>query len=249
MDAVDIIELIEKFDLLGKDFIFMESKDSQKKFDILCAKLLKIEYQETEKGLMLNTHQLAFWVNEYRWILSVSESFDIRLILQTSYVYINKKFEKKLKISNDDTIKKLNYMKIDFDTDEDGNHKIDDYIINKLFCKYGKIELNEFEQHFFSFSHLSTNMFIDKFYKEEIKKRKFEIIKKLKELKINFTLVNDEIILNEETLKIISKNFKKVKRDIFLTDEQNKILRLKNLDFKKIELQINLIQEFGKFEL
>lgn len=61
------------------------------------------------------------------------------------------------------------------------------------------------------------------------------------DLNEDYTLINGEIIMSNEVLKVIGKKFSKVKRDLFLTDEENKILRLKNTDFKKIELQINYI--------
>ncbi|MCQ8213261.1 hypothetical protein NON08_12195 [Cetobacterium somerae] len=241
MDIIDVMQLIENFGLLGKDFIFLESKEEQKDFDLMCVELLEIKYQEVEDGLMLSTSALAYWLREYRWILSTTKEFDIRLILQTGYVYINKKFEKNLKISNEDTIKKLYYMGVDFDLDEDGTHTIDEYMINKFFNKYGSIDLTEIENHFCKFSHLELNIYIDKFYKKELEKRKIELIQKLKKLEIEYTLIDGEIIMSNEVLKVIAKKFSKVKRDLFLTDEENKILRLKNTDFKKIELQINYI--------
>lgn len=61
------------------------------------------------------------------------------------------------------------------------------------------------------------------------------------DLNEDYTLIDGEIIMGNEVLKVIGKKFSKVKRDLFLTDEENKILRLKNTDFKKIELQINYI--------
>lgn len=62
MDIIDVMELIENFGLLGKDFIFLESKEEQKDFDLICVKLLKIKYQEVEDGLMLSTSSLGYWV-------------------------------------------------------------------------------------------------------------------------------------------------------------------------------------------
>ena len=93
MDIIDVMEFIENFGLLGKDFIFLESKEEQKDSDLMCIKLLEIKYQEVEDGLMLSTSALAYWVRKYRWILSTTKEFDIRLILQTGYVYINEKFD------------------------------------------------------------------------------------------------------------------------------------------------------------
>ena len=171
MDIIDVMDLIENFGLLGKDFIFLESKEEQKDFDLMCVKLLEIKYQEVEDGI----------------------------------------------------------------------HTIDEYTINKFFNKYGSIDLTEIENHFCKFSHLEVNIYIDKFYKKELEKRKIELIQKLKKLEIEYTLIDGEIIMSNEVLKVIAKKFSKVKRDLFLTDEENKILRLKNTDFKKIELQINYI--------